>query len=79
MTTLSASTVITSNQDEHSLTVARSNGIHLDFCAFRSDKALIIGAVDVDGNPLQEVILSAQETRALLDHLLDARTQAALA
>jgi hypothetical protein len=78
MTTFPASTIVTSNADEHSLTVNRENGVKLDFCAYRSDKALIIGATDGDGNPLQEVMLSAQESSFLLDHLLDSQTQAAL-
>lgn len=70
---------ITSNSSEHSMTVTRSNGVRIDFCAYRDDKALIIGAVDANGNPLQEVLLSAHESSLLLDHLLDARTQLALA
>jgi hypothetical protein len=72
-------TIITSNNDEHSLTINRENGVRLDFCAYRSDKALIIGATDGNGEPLQEVLLSAAESSMLLDHLLDARTQQALA
>lgn len=69
---------ITSNNDEHSMTVERENGVKIDFCAYRSDKAFIIGATDQYGNPLQDVMLSASETSALFDHLLDARTVAAL-
>lgn len=70
---------ITSNTQEYSRTVERMNGSKVDFCTFKSDKALIIGITSPNEGQTEEVLLSAQEAKVLLDHLLDALTQRALA
>ena len=67
---------IISNQDEYSRTVKRQDGGILDLCAYRSDKALIIGLSNRDGEEQQNITLSAQEVEQLLYHLTDPRTQA---
>lgn len=68
--------MLTNNHDEYSRTVVRSNGSKLDFCAYRSDKSLIIGVSHADGEEYQNITLSAQEVEQLLYHLTDAKTQA---
>lgn len=79
MTTFPVSPVVTSNPSEYSRTVERKNGSRVHFCAYRSDKVLIIGVASPSGDDYQEIVLSTEESNALLDHLLDARTQQALA
>lgn len=66
---------IISNSDEYSRTVKRSDGSNLDLCAFRSDRELIIGITNDNGENYQNITLSAQEVEQLLYHLIDPRTQ----
>ena len=69
---------LTSTDYEHSVTVERENGERVDFCVFKLEKKFTVGISAADGEHLASVMLSPEEAKILLDHLLDARTQSAL-
>lgn len=64
---------IITNHDEFSRSIE-----NLEIVAFKDVRApeLILSRKDSEGDPVEQIILSAQEVSALLTHLTDPRTQA---